>query len=243
MKDLKGTSAIVTGGAVRIGRAICERLAKLGVNICVHYGSSHEAANQLVTSLQTCGVQATSISADLSEPFTAADTVFEHANQSLGRISILVNSAAIFEKGSLLETDESNWDRHQNINLKAPFALAQKFAEQLNEDKGSILNIVDWRGERPVPGHLSYTVSKAGLITQTRLLAQELGPQIQVNGIAPGAILPAPGESESDFLSKGDLNPLRITGSPDDIADAAQYLLQSEFITGEIINVTAGQQL
>ncbi len=240
---LAGATAVVTGGAVRIGREIGRHLAKAGVNVCVHYNSSNTEVAEAVEEFQAFGVRATSISADLSLPVTAAKEIFDHANQALGTVSVLINSAAIFETGRLADTSEADWDRHFNINLKAPFFLTQSFADQLGDQDGHVINIVDWRGEKPIPGHAAYTVSKAGLVAQTKLLAQELGPGIQVNGIAPGAILAASGESEDDFQRRAKLNPLKRTGSAADIAEAAIYLLKSEFITGEIMNVTGGQQL
>lgn len=240
---LTGANAIVTGGAVRIGREIGRSLASHGVNVCVHFGNSEREANEAVNEFRSFGVEATMVSADFAKPVQAAESVVNHAAKTLGTVSILVNSAAIFDPGDLTETTEVDWDRHQNINLKAPFFLTQNFVRQLGDQPGSVLNIVDWRGERPVTGHASYTIAKAGLVAQTKLLAQELGPNVSVNGIAPGAILPAPGESESDFQRKAALNPLQRTGSPESISEAAIYLLKSEFITGEIIHVTGGQQL
>ena len=240
---LTGATAVVTGGAVRIGREIGRHLAKAGVNICVHCHSSTVEAAEAVEEFQGLGVQATSLSTNLTQPVCAAKEIFDHANRTLGPVSILINSAAIFESGTLASTDERDWDRHLSINLKAPFFLTQSFVHQLGDQDAHVINIVDWRGEFPVPGHAAYTISKAGLVAQTKLLAQELGPQICVNGIAPGAILPAPGESEDAFQSRAKLNPLQQTGSTAEIAKAAIYLLMSEFITGEILNVTGGQQL
>lgn len=240
---LAGASAIVTGGAVRIGRAIGLRLAQAGVHVCVHFGKSETEALAAVEEFRSCGVRATLISADLNDPFVAADRVFLHAAQELGRITILVNCAAIFESGTCQTTTGENWDRHLNINLKAPFAFTQSLVLQLDGSPGAVINLVDWRGSRPVPGHLAYTIAKAGLVAQTKLLAQELGPQVRVNGVAPGAILPAPGESQTDFENKSELNPLQATGCPEDLAEAVMYLLSARFVTGEIINVTGGQQL
>lgn len=241
--ELSGTSAIITGGAVRIGREIGRRLARAGVNICVHYGNSQAEAEAAVSEFQNYGVKATLVSADLNNPFEATKTIFQHAKHEIGPLSILINSAAIFESGSLKSTDEENWDRHLNINLKAPFALTQAFALQCEESQGHVINIVDWRGERPVVGHLAYSIAKAGLVAQTKILAQELGPNIRVNGIAPGAILPAPGETMQDFQAKAGANPLHKTGTPEDISEAVYYLLNSKFVTGEILNITGGQQL
>ncbi|MFO1095996.1 MAG: SDR family oxidoreductase, partial [Planctomycetaceae bacterium] len=122
--------------------------------------------------------------------------------------------------------------------------LCREFAKCLSPGRPAhIVNIVDWRALRPGVGHLAYTVSKAGLVALTRILAQELGPQIQVNAIAPGPILPAPGATPEQFAALGRSLPLQRTGRTDDIADALVYLLRSEFVTGEILEVTGGQHL
>lgn len=244
MMILAGTTAVVTGGAVRIGRAIGRSLAEQGVNICLHYGHSADAARTAVEEFRALGVQATAVQADLAQPLAAARHVFESAGRELGEVHILVNNAGIFEAGSLLTTDEENWDRHLTINLKAPFFLTQQFVQQLpRAGEGAVVNIVDWRGERPVPGHDAYTIAKTGLVAQTRLLAQELGPRVRVNAVAPGAILPPPGESQDAFSQRAELNLLEKTGFPDDITEAVLYLLRASFVTGEVLHVTGGQQL
>ncbi|WP_437184870.1 SDR family oxidoreductase [Planctomicrobium sp. SH668] len=241
---LAGCSAIVTGGAVRIGREIALALAQRGVNICLHYGTSATEAAETETKIRELGVQSVTVSADLTQPVQAARKIFETANNTLGEVQILINSAAIFEAGSLQSTDEENWNRHIAINLQSPFFLSQQLSGQMRSGKsGHIVNIVDWRGERPVPGHAAYTISKAGLIAQTKLLAQELGPNIRVNAIAPGPILPPPGESEHSFQDRAHKNPLRRTGNPQEICRAVMYLLESVFVTGEILHVTGGEEL
>src|SRR5262249_6965181 len=146
--------------------------------------------------------------------------------------------------GKLDSTDAANWDRHLDINLKAPAFLCREFAKRLAPGRPAhIVNMVDWRALRPGVGHLAYTVSKAGLVALTRILAQELAPHVQVTAIAPGPILPAPGMSDERFAALGRSIPLERTGQPDDIADALVYLLRSEFVTGEILQVTGGQHL
>lgn len=241
---LSHRSAIVTGGGVRIGRAIGRALAEAGVNVCVHYGRSEEAAREAVREFTSLGVLATVVQADLGDPVAAAAAIVDHARRELGEVSILVNSAAIFEPGRLLDTDESGWDRHLTINLKAPFFLTREFVRQLTADaEGAVINIADWRGTRPVPGHAAYTLSKSALVAQTRLLAQELGPRVRVNAVAPGAILPAPSEDDVGFQQRGNRNPLNRVGNPGDVADAVLFLLRAPFVTGEILHVTGGEQL
>lgn len=241
---LAGASAIVTGGAVRIGREIGRQLALQGVNIGVHYGSSDTAAREAVAEFQSLGVRACAIQADLRFPVQVAESMLKQAGSQLGDIQVLINSAAIFDIGTLQGTDEENWDRHLAINLKAPFFLTREFSKLLPPHlPGAVVNIVDWRGEHPIPGHAAYTIAKAGLIAQTKLLAQELGPRIRVNAIAPGAILPPPGETTAAFQQRADRNPLQKTGTPADIAKGVLYLLTATFVTGEILHITGGEDL
>lgn len=244
MRDLCGKSAIVTGGAVRLGRALADRLAREGLDVCIQYSSSQAAAADAVPALRAQGVRAAAVQADFTDPVAAARRVVEQAVQELGRVDVLINCAAIFEPGTLAETDEANWDRHLNINLKAPAYLCREFTKALSPGStGHIVNIVDWRALRPGVGHLAYTVAKSGLVALTSILAQELAPRVQVNAIAPGAILPVPGSSPAEFAAIGRTTPLQRTGHPDDIADALIYLLRSEYVTGEVVHVTGGQHL
>ena len=241
---LEGKNAIVSGGAVRIGRALALRLAERGANVCIHYGSSGSAAESTLAEIVACGVRGTAVQADFREPVAAAGSVFDHACAELGSIDLLVNSAAIFEPGDLLHTDESLWDRHLDINLKAPAFLSRELAARLPPDRsGHIVNIADWRGQRPGTGFLAYTVAKAGLIALTRSLALELAPRIQVNAIAPGAILPPPGESAETFQQRAAGIPLERTGTPQAIVDALIYFIESDFITGQVLTVTGGEDL
>jgi NAD(P)-dependent dehydrogenase (short-subunit alcohol dehydrogenase family) len=242
--ELRDRTAIVTGGAVRLGRALAVRLAAEGVHVCLHYHESGVAAEDALEQIRRSGVRGTAIQADFSRPVTAARDVLQHAGTVLGSVGILVNSAAIFSPDSLAGLQEADWDRHLNINLKAPVFLSQAFARQVPPDQvGQIVNIVDWRASRPVPGHLAYTVAKGGLITATRLLARELAPRIRVNAIAPGAVLPPPGEPDAYLQRLAERIPLRRTGGPDDVADALVFLLRSDFITGEVLHVTGGEEL
>lgn len=242
--ELRGGAAIVTGGAVRIGRALSLALAGAGLRVCIHYGRSQDAARQTAAEIGDLGSEAVTVQADLIDPEGAADAIMTAAVQAFGRVDVLVNSAAVFEPGSLQDTSSHDWDRHHRINLHAPACLCRRFAGQIPADgRGAILNIADWRALQPQPGHLAYTLSKAGLVCLTKILAQELAPRIRVNAIAPGAILPAADMTPDDFDRLSALIPLRHCGSPGDISEAALYLLQSDFVTGEILHVTGGQQL
>ncbi len=190
------------------------------------------------------GGQAFAVGADLGVGRAAATHILEAACNEFGTVDLLVNNASIFEPGRLAETTPEEWQRHMEINLAAPLWLCQGFAEQVGAGATrSIVNILDWRALRPPAGHLAYTVSKAGLACLTRMLALELAPSIRVNGIAPGAILPPPGATLESFAALEDNIPLQRTGGPVDVVQALLFLVQSEFITGEIIHVTGGQQL
>ncbi|MBX3437888.1 MAG: SDR family oxidoreductase [Planctomycetaceae bacterium] len=242
--ELHGRVAVVTGGAVRLGRALSLMLGEAGARVAVHYDRSRDAAERTATDIRAGGSDAVTVQADLSHPVTAAETIVATVTQSLGRIDILINNAAIFEPGSLQGTTPDNWDRHQQINLQAPVFLCRRVAEQIPSDGvGAIINIVDWRALRPQPGHLAYTLSKAGLVCLTKILAQELAPRIRVNAIAPGAMLPAPNDDGERFAQMAGVIPLQRTGEPGDIAAAARYLLENDFVTGEVLHVTGGQEL
>lgn len=244
MSNLEGRTAIVTGGAVRIGRAIVEGLARAGVRVLLHYGRSQSEAEKIAATLRAEGYEIHTVPSDLEHSVTATQAIFEAARKHFGTVEVLVNCAAIFEPGSLSETTEETWDRHLGINLKTPFFLSQAFARQLpSGGAGTIVNIIDWRGTHPVPGHAAYTIAKAGLAAMTQLLAQELGTRIRVNGIAPGAILPPPGFNRAEFEKLADKIPVGRVGSPDNIVETVLFLLRNDFINGEILHVTGGQQL
>lgn len=241
--NLDGQTAIVTGAAKRIGKSIALLLADQGCDVLVHYGNSEDAAEQTAEEIRSKGRRAAIVSADLSDSEAAATTVISACVEELGRPSVLVNSAAIFDSGSLANTDPSNWERHLAINLSAPFYLMKKFAEAMPEDgPGHVVNIVDWRAHEHPTGHLAYTVSKSGLLALTRMTAQELAPKIRVNAIAPGPMLPPPGKDESYMQPVIDKLPMNRSGSPEDIAKAVVYLSESDFVTGTLLHVDGGQQ-
>lgn len=240
--QLRGQVAIVTGAAVRIGRALAEWLLRNDVRVVCHYGSSQNEAESLQNEFGSDRVALAQ--ADFRDPADAAQIIFDKTLATFGAPSILINSAAIFEAGKLLDSTDANWYDHLEINLSAPFFLSQLFAKNHPPGhRGHVLNIVDWRALRVCPGHLAYSVSKSGLVHLTQQLALELAPDVQVNAIAPGAILPPPGESSAEFQQRTQNIPLRRTGSPESIVAAAEYLLQSDFVTGEVLHVTGGEHL
>ncbi len=241
--ELCGKAAIVTGGAVRLGKALALALGEEGVRVGVHYGSSAGPAEAVVGQIKDMGSDAVAIQADLSQP-AEVSSIVERAAAHFGQVDFLVNSAAIFEPGNWDDTTEANWDRHFAINLKSPFFLSQAFAAQVGLGRpGHIVNIADWRGARPGADHVAYTLTKAAIIAMTRSLALALAPNIQVNAIAPGLILPPPGQDQADLERKASQVPARRVGSPQEIARAMVFLLRSDFVTGDLIFVTGGEHL
>ncbi|QDV16308.1 3-oxoacyl-[acyl-carrier-protein] reductase FabG [Gimesia panareensis] len=241
--NLEGKVAVITGSAVRIGRSMALALAEAGADICIHYHSSAQAAEETCDEIRQRGRKAISVSADLSQPVSAADTIFSAVMSELGRVDVLINSASVFENKTLKEATETDWDAHLDINLKAPFFLCQKYAALLcSNQPGHIVNIVDWRARRAGIGHLPYRISKAGLVTLTECLALELAPEVQVNAIAPGAILPPPGKDQSYLDQRAAGVPLKCAGTPAEICQAVLYLLHSDFVTGEVLTVSGGEQ-
>lgn len=218
-------------------------LAEHGARVVVHYGSSAGPAQATVRQIQALGIDALAIQADLSQP-GQTPSIVERAATHFGQVDILVNSAAIFEPGTWDDTTEANWDRHFAINLKSPFFLSQAFAVHVGRGRaGHIVNIADWRGVRPGTGHVAYTLTKAALIAMTKSLAQALAPNIQVNAIAPGMILPPPGQDQAYLERWAHQIPAQRVGSPEEVARALIFLLRSDFVTGELIFVTGGQHL
>jgi pteridine reductase len=241
--ELEGKVAIVTGGAVRLGKAMALALAGRGAWLVIHYASSAGPARETVREIEAMGTAALAVQADLSQSGRGASIV-ERAAAHFGQVDILVNSAAIFQAGRWHDTTEENWDRHFAINLKSPFFLSQAFAAHVGPDRpGHIVNIADWRGVRPGVGHMAYALTKAGLIAMTKSLALALAPNIQVNAIAPGIILPPPDKDQSYIDRKAAQIPAQRVGSPKEVASAMIFLLQSDFVTGELLYVTGGEHL
>jgi pteridine reductase len=241
--ELHGKVALVTGGAVRIGKALALALAERGVRIALHYGRSARAAEETAAAIRAAGSDAEPLSADLAESGSATGLI-DRALERFGRLDILVNSAAIFLPGGVGDTSEGDWDRQFAINLKSPFFLAQAFARRHSPGRsGLIVNIADWRAFRPGPDYLAYTLTKAGIVTMTHSLAAALAPQIRVNAIAPGAILPPPGKDDAYLQRLAERIPLRRSGSPHELAKGLLYLAEADFVTGEVLFIDGGEHL
>jgi pteridine reductase len=241
--ELHGKTAIVTGSAVRLGKAIALALANAGAQLVIHYHSSLGPAREVVEQIAGLGSIAIAVQADLSQTSQAQHLV-QRAIAEYGHIDILVNSASIFEPGNWDQTTPAQWDRHFAINLKSPFFLTQAFARQVKpQQTAHVVNIADWRALHPGTDHIAYTLTKAALVTMTESLAQGLAPNIQVNAIAPGMILPPPGAGPDFFEQHAAEIPAQRPGSPAEIVKTLLYLLDADFVTGELIYVTGGEHL
>ena len=240
---MSGHSALVTGGARRIGRAIALTLAAHGWDVAVHYGTSRDDAEALAAEIRGRDRRAAAIAADLTREAEVA-TLVPRAAKAIGPLALLVNNASAFERDDALTVTRASWDRHLETNLRAPFVLMQEFARQLPAGaEGSVVNILDERVWNLTPYFVSYTVSKAALWTLTQTMALALAPRIRVNGIGPGPTLPSPRQSDEQFRQQVDLLPLRRGITPDEIARAVTFILESPAMTGQMIALDGGQHL
>ncbi len=241
--ELKGKTALITGGGHRIGRALTLALARSGANLILHYNRSAEAAQATAAEAEAFGAHVLLRQADLSR-LDDATPLFTDLPSGFGPVQILVNSAAIFPKDTLTDLTVEGWSQTFRVNLRSPVLLTQAFVQALPQDApGAVVNITDWRTERPYLTHFSYTISKGALDAFTRTAAIQLAPRIRVNGIALGAMLPPEGASEAYWQSVLATVPLQRAGGAESAAHTLLYLLRNDFITGEIIRLTGGAHL
>ncbi|CAC9446273.1 FolM Alternative dihydrofolate reductase 1 [uncultured Gammaproteobacteria bacterium] len=235
-------TALITGGAQRIGAQITKTLHAHGYNIVIHYRNSSQEAQTLADELnQLRANSATLIQAELSD-LQALKTL---AN-TIKQLDVLVNNASVFYPTSMQNANENDWNTIINTNLMAPFFLSQSLSATLSKNKGCIINIVDIHAQRPLKNHAIYNISKAGLAMMTQTLAKELAPEIRVCGVAPGSILWPENQAKLNDEQKDKmLNkiPLSKQGSPEDIANTVLFLANSPYITGQIISVDGGRTL
>jgi pteridine reductase len=224
-----------------LGRAVALRLAREGADVVIHYRSSKEEAQGAAAEIEKLGRRAVAIAADLNG-VAEIRRLFDETARRFGRLDILIGSAANFLPASVISTTEEIWDKSLDTNVKAPFFCAQAAAPLLKRTKGCVINFADTGGLLGWPGYIPHSVSKAGVVMLTRVLAKALAPEVRVNAIAPGTIsMPGdPPDWERDFVK---LAPLRRTGTPRDITDAVLYLVQAKFITGQTLVVDGGRTL
>lgn len=233
---------MITGAAVRVGRAMAKAVARAGATVIIHYGRSKDESVSLKAEIEAMGATSHLLQADFSQPNQAAN-LLERALE-FGPLYGLVNNAAVFQKSDLDTSDLASWQLHLDINLTAPFLLSQAFwkAAKETEEDGRIVNILDWRALRPGADHLPYTISKSGLAALTQSLAVAMAPKVTVNGIAFGAILPpADGGKTAGILKSV---PAGRWANLDEVGETLLFLLAGpQYITGEIIYLDGGRHL
>ncbi len=240
--DVEGKVALVTGGAHRVGRALVLGLAQAGADVAIHYHASGDAAASTAGEARAMGRRAETFAGDLSDPEAAialAGTVAE----TMGRLDVLVNNASLFESARFHEVTVEAWERVMAVNLRAPFLLIQATASRLAESKGVAVNIADLAGVQVWPAFPHHGISKAGLIHLTRVAARALAPDVRVNCIVPGTVLPPEDYTREQIEASMDRTVLGRTGSPDDVVEALLFLVRSEFATGSVVTVDGGRTL
>ncbi len=243
---MQGKVVLITGGAKRVGAAICRRLHGTGANLMLHYRASAGEARLLQAELN--GIRGDSVAlvqADLLE-LPQLPALVERTLGTYGRLDALVNNASSFHPTPIGEIDAADWDDLMGTNLKAPLFLSQAAAPALRKAHGAIVNITDIHADRPLKNYVVYSAAKAGLAGLTRSLARELAPEVRVNAVAPGPIL-WPDDDQFDELSRQRIvsqTPLKREGTPEDIARAVHFLLfDAPYVTGETIAVDGGRHI
>lgn len=240
--ELNGKVALVTGAARRVGASIARALAGRRMDIAVHYGSSASEARQVVNELRDLGVAAEAFRANLRE-VEAARTLAGKVVEHFGRLDVVVNSAANMIEGSVESVTPEVWDEVMGLNLRSPFFVTQGALPALRAAKGKVVNIADLAGLEPWPKYVAHCTSKAGIIMLTKALARALAPDITVNAVAPGAVLLPDDWDEATKKHFADTTPLKRLGSAEDVAQAVVYLLEADYVTGEVLVVDGGRLL
>ncbi|MGH7508340.1 MAG: SDR family NAD(P)-dependent oxidoreductase [Gemmatimonadales bacterium] len=235
--------ALVTGAGRRLGRAMAKALADRGMTLAIHHHSSSAGAHELKAEILRARGRAACFAADLTDP-EAARALPRRVVEELGALDVLVNSAAVMHRLRLEETTPAQWDAILGLNLRSVFFCTQGAAPALRAAGGKVVNLADLSGLEPWPGFAAHSISKAGVIMLTKVLARSLAPEVTVNAIAPGAVL-VPEEydaTERDRLARS--TPLRRLGTPEDAVSALLYLLEGgDFVTGEVLVVDGGRHI
>jgi pteridine reductase len=239
--DLRGRVALVTGAGRRLGRALAAALAERGLTLALHHHASTEGAESLRDQIRGAGGQADCFAADLRDAHEALELP-QRVERAFGRLDVLINSAAVMERLTLEETTIEQWDRILNLNLRSVFFCTQGAAPALRRSRGRVVNVADLAGLEPWPAFAAHSVSKAGVVMLTKVLALSLAPEVTVSAIAPGAVLIPEhyDESARSFLER--TTPLRRIGAPSDVIGAVLYLLEAgDYVTGTVLVVDGGR--
>ena len=240
--ELRGRTALVTGGGRRVGRAIAVALGSRGMRVAVHYNRSAEGAEETAREIERRGGEARACAADLSDR-SGPEALVRQAAGEMGALDVLVNSAAVMERTPVGTVTAEQWDAMFALNLRAPFFAAQAAAAVMGERGGAIVNIADLAAFETWPGYVPHSITKAGVVQMTRALARVLAPAVRVNAVAPGAVLLPDewGAESAERLTR--TTPLRRLGSPEDVAGAVCYLLEADYVTGETLIVDGGRHV
>ena len=249
MLSLSGRVALVTGGAKRIGRAVALDLAKEGADLVIHYNRSASEAEAVAAEARRLGVRSVAVGADLNGAEKAA-ALFDEALKVFGTIDLIVNSASIFEESTLADVTPDEIHRNIDVNALAPLELSRRLAAHRKErgpqagaPPASVVNFLDTRILDYDRNHLAYHLSKRMLFSLTRITASELAPEVRVNAVAPGLILPPEGKDASYTENLKGSNPMRSVGTVDQICAAVRFLVTNEFVTGQVIYVDGGRHM
>ena len=241
--DLKNKVALVTGAGRRIGRAIALDLAAHGTSVAVHYYASHTDADSVVAEITTSGRKAQAFRANL-EHVAEIEQMVTNVLDTFGRIDVLVNSASVFAPTPIEKITEHDWDTNLDTNLKAPFFLSKFAASAMRKQgAGKIINLGDWAGIRPYKDYLPYSVSKSGLIGLTKALAKELAPEVQVNCIALGMVIPPETYTKEEIDRLVSRTLTKKMGTPEDVARAVVFFCETDFATGAVLTLEGGRLL
>lgn len=240
--SLSGKRALVTGAGQRVGRAIALELGAAGMHVVVHYHQSRKGAEETAAQITRAGGKASLLSADLSKRDEARRLV-DQATSELGGLDLLVASAANFERVALGDVDDAAWDRSLNLNLASPFALVQRAVPALRAARGSVVFITCSSATVPMKSYLPYVVSKGALRHLMKTLALELAPEVRVNAVAPGTVMPPESYDAAAIQRLERAIPLARVGSPEDIARAVAFLARAPFVTGHELAVDGGRSV
>lgn len=241
--ELASRVALITGAGHRLGRAIALALARRGMHVAIHYNSSAHEAAVTAHAAAELGVRTETFAADLRDP-AAARALPGRVAQHFGQLDVLINSAGIMTRASVEDTTPALWDDVMALNLRACFFTVQGALPWLRPARGKVINLADLGGLEPWPAYAAHCVSKAGVVMLTETLARALAPDITVNAVAPGAVLPPEAWDDAAREHLARTTPLKRLGSPDDVTGAILYLLEhGDYVTGETLVVDGGRRI
>ena len=240
--DLHGRAALVTGGGTRVGAAIARALAAAGCDLLIHYATSEAGARAVAADVERLGRRAVLLQADLTDR-ASIEPLAQRALEAFGRLDVLVHNAANFERTPPEELSAAAWDRALALNATAPYLLTLALAPELRQNKGSVIAITCLSATRPWKHYVPYSVSKAALANLVQGLALALAPEVRVNAVAPGTVLPPADYDEEKLARIRERIPLARLGAADDVARAVVFLAQNDYVTGQTIVVDGGRAI